>query len=139
MSKPLAMYYKRGSRMSGVGSWCKSCIAETSASRRRSDQLHAAKQRTRGLLYRRRLRRKVLDAYGGKCSCCGEANEEFLALDHVNGGGSKERREKASNQSTRMYLLVVREGFPDRYRLLCHNCNCSLGWYGYCPHQRGKR
>ena len=30
-------------------------------------------------------------------------------------------------------------GFPkDKYRLLCHNCNQSMGWYGYCPHQKEK-
>jgi hypothetical protein len=29
---------------------------------------------------------------------------------------------------------LARNGFPDGYRVLCHNCNMALGQYGYCPH-----
>jgi len=33
-----------------------------------------------------RLRKRVLDAYGGKCALCGEDRLEKLTLDHVNDG-----------------------------------------------------
>jgi hypothetical protein len=31
---------------------------------------------------------EMLSAYGGKCVCCGESEYKFLAIDHINGGGS---------------------------------------------------
>ena len=66
------------------------------------------------------------------CECCGENNLEFLALDHTNGGGGKHRK------TLKEYLPLVlkRKNYPVGYRVLCHNCNCSLGYYGYCPHKK---
>ena len=77
------------------------------------------------------IRRIAIGGYGGKCACCGEHNFEFLAIDHVNGGGSKERKHVSTRQ---LADRVIRLGFPPEYRVLCHNCNASLGWYGGCPH-----
>ena len=57
---------------------------------------------------------------------------EFLALDHVNGGGREERKTRSTQQ---IALTAIREGFPDTYRVLCHNCNQAIGWYGKCPHE----
>ena len=81
----------------------------------------------------RKLREKAFAGYGGCCQCCGEKNFEFLALDHVNGGGRKEREKLSTHQIARK---VINQNFPDTYRVLCHNCNQSIGWYGYCPHQK---
>lgn len=69
------------------------------------------------------------------CACCGESHIEFLAIDHINGGGSKHRKEVRKKFPT-MYHFLIREGFPDGYRILCHNCNLSKGFYKYCPHER---
>jgi len=85
-----------------------------------------------GKRYRRKLRADALAAYGGKCACCGEATTEFLAIDHINGGGRKHR--KAIHAP--MELWLRNQGYPEEFRLLCHNCNFSAGFYGYCPHQR---
>jgi predicted restriction endonuclease len=79
------------------------------------------------------LRKSIIEGYGGKCNCCGETQLEFLAIDHVNGGGRKERKTKSIHQ---IMVDIVRRNFPDDYRVLCHNCNQSLGWYGYCPHKK---
>jgi len=41
------------------------------------------------------IRMTVLKHYGGtppKCACCGESHLEFLAIDHIKGGGIKERK-----------------------------------------------
>lgn len=78
-------------------------------------------------------RNRIIEAYGGGCACCGEERYEFLAIDHVNGGGAKERKRMSSYQ---VMANVIREGFPDKYRILCHNCNFSRGIYGYCPHEK---
>ena len=85
------------------------------------------------------LKNEVITAYGGFCVCCGESKREFLCIDHINGDGSEERRKLFGSNAvgSRIYRFLRRQGFPkDRYRLLCMNCNFSLGHYGYCPHER---
>lgn len=82
-------------------------------------------------VYRRHLRMEVILAYGGKCACCGEWRYEFLALDHINGDGAKIRRE----MNVEKELVILKDsGYPESYRILCHNCNQSRGFFGYCPH-----
>jgi hypothetical protein len=78
--------------------------------------------------------------YGGispKCSCvgCDESHFEFLCLDHKDGGGN-EHRAKVKMHGSNMYLWVVRNNYPPMFRILCHNCNMSLGNFGYCPHDK---
>ncbi|KKL61610.1 hypothetical protein LCGC14_2193580 [marine sediment metagenome] len=83
--------------------------------------------------YYRKLRQDVLTAYGRICVCCGELHEEFLTMDHINGGGRKERKKYSGGG---FYASLRSRGFPkDDYRLLCMNCNLSFGRYGYCPHK----
>lgn len=82
---------------------------------------------------RRALRDQVLKEYGGRCSCCEEWRTEFLAIDHIGNWGHQER---SVSSGSKLYRRLKREGFPkDRFRLLCHNCNMSIGIYGYCPHR----
>ena len=78
----------------------------------------------------RRRRDKVLSHYGSRCACCGEANYEFLAIDHINGGGLAHL--KKINRDICRWL--IKNKFPEGFRVLCHNCNLSLGFYKYCPH-----
>jgi hypothetical protein len=74
-----------------------------------------------------------IEAYGSKCECCAEGREEFLAIDHIDGGGYIARL--AGENIHKLYRRLIREGFPKgNHRLLCHSCNCSMGFYGYCPH-----
>ena len=71
------------------------------------------------------------------CSCCGEKHLEFLAVDHIEGGGIKHRKEFGGG-STNFYDWIVKQGFPVGLRILCHNCNCAIGFYGHCPHKKGE-
>lgn len=81
----------------------------------------------------RRHRERLILEYGGRCACCGESNPHFLAIDHLHGNGMAERRLTGITLGKR----VAKEGYPkDKYRLLCHNCNCCRGALGYCPHER---
>ena len=83
----------------------------------------------------RQQKLKVLSHYSnGKmvCDCCGDDHLEFLCIDHVNGGGTKHRRSIGHHD---FYRYLVKENYPDGYRVLCHNCNASFGYYGYCPHK----
>lgn len=81
-----------------------------------------------------KLRMETFAAYGGaKCVCCGVTYTEFLCLDHINGGGAKERMSEPGGHY--LYRRLRKQGWPLGYRVLCFNCNSSLGFYGYCPHQ----
>jgi len=81
-----------------------------------------------------RLRMAALLHYSDgspKCSCCGESQIEFLAIDHINGGAPEQ-----GGSSTKLFRWLKAHGYPPGFRVLCHNCNSSLGFYGYCPHQQ---
>lgn len=87
---------------------------------------------------RRKLRLETIAAYGGLCSCCGESHQEFLAIDHINGGGTAQRR-ALGFRGSEFHRWLRALGYPkDECRLLCHNCNQSRGWYGYCPHEKAR-
>ena len=86
----------------------------------------------------RQKRLVILNHYGnGKphCVCCGESHLQFLALDHINGGGSKHRKEVG--KGTMLYGWILRNNFPEIFQILCHNCNSAKGFYGQCPHETG--
>lgn len=89
----------------------------------------------RGREVRRQSRLEAVSLYGGKCACCGDSNSLVLTFDHINGGGTRERREKKMVANASFYRSLVGMGYPNgKYRLLCWNCNSSFGRYGYCPH-----
>jgi hypothetical protein len=86
-------------------------------------------------LYRKVLRTEVLNKYANGnivCACCGEDKVEFLSLDHINGGGTKHR--KLVGAGFKFFLWLRKNDYPEGYRILCHNCNQSYGFYNYCPH-----
>lgn len=85
----------------------------------------ATKQRERSA----RIKLEVLLAYGGQCVCCSASYLSHLTLDHVDGGGELERRE---TKRTNIYRLAKREGFPDRFQLMCWNCNWAKHVLGRC-------
>jgi hypothetical protein len=84
----------------------------------------------------RQRRLMILNHYGNgnpHCVCCGESHFQFLALDHINGGGSKHRKEVGNG--TMLYAWIIRNNFPEMFQILCHNCNSAKGFYGQCPHK----
>ena len=85
-----------------------------------------------------RIKLEILSYYGDcTCACCGETRIEFLALDHINGGGNIDRKNRIKTGGTQnTYEHLYKLGKPDKekYRVLCHNCNMSIAMYGYCPH-----
>lgn len=82
--------------------------------------------------YRVKLKRDVLNAYGGKCECCGITEPVFLSIDHIDGGGNDHRKEVGSG--TQFYQWLRCNNYPDGYRILCKNCNFAVS-QGTCPHQ----
>lgn len=116
-------------RKDGLQCWCKTCRSDANKVYYvYKGEQHRAYNRART----RELRELVIEGYGGACFCCGETSYEFLALDHVDGDGKEDRSKRGGYGP---YRMAVEENFPDRYRLLCHNCNLAIGFYGYCPHE----
>lgn len=60
-----------------------------------------------------------------KCACCGETEIRFLELDHINGGGNKERKNlfKYYIGGKMFYRWLIQNNFPEGYQVLCCNCN----------------
>lgn len=110
-------FQPRSRKTGGLQSYCRDCNGT----------------RTKAQHARRRL--LALQHYSGSsqpfCSCCGESHLEFLAIDHIEGGGAAHRRVVGSS----FFLWLQREGYPSGFRILCHNCNLAMGYYGRCPHQ----
>jgi len=82
----------------------------------------------------REQRLKVILYYGGKCKCCGEHRVPFLGIEHINGGGRKHRIE-LQKKGQYVHDWIIKNNYPKEFTILCHNCNASKGYYGFCPHQ----
>lgn len=92
--------------------------------------LRCLKRISRG---RRALRNEVKQAYGGKCSCCGEADFRFLTVDHINNDGAEHRRQISGS---RIYNYLKKNNFPGGFQILCWNCNSGRAINGgTCPHR----
>jgi len=75
-------------------------------------------------LYRQRTKLEVLAKYGvlgiPRCVICGEGRIPVLSIDHVDGGGTRHRKQFTSvNQ---FYRMLIKSNFPVGYRTLCMNC-----------------
>lgn len=83
--------------------------------------MHAKATRRRHVnAYHARLRVKTLMFHGGKCEHCGFADMRALQLDHVHGGGNRERKRSGDNSHTIVYAGLRR---PFDFQVLCANCN----------------
>jgi hypothetical protein len=89
-----------------------------------------------------KARLEALKAYGGenpKCNCCQESEIKFLCIDHINGGGVKHRKKINRLAGTSFYVWLKNNGYPSGFRVLCMNCNSSIGSYKYCPHYENRK
>jgi hypothetical protein len=107
----LEYWYRNRSLKDGLSTWCRVCMQAN---------YH-------------RVRRIVIDAYGGRCMDCGEENIDVLETDHVNGGGDLERRQRMSAGYTRgniqhLYSEHRRTGkWPKGIAIRCHPCHVRVG------------
>ena len=130
--KAASQFHKDPRNRTGLFPWCKECRKKYQQGRRPRDNALARARY-------QRLRIECLIAYSGdppRCACCDENHLEFLAIDHVAGNGNQERKELGIAAGKAWYRHLRESGFPPGYRVLCHNCNCAHGFYGYCPHER---
>jgi len=77
---------------------------------------------------------RAIQLLGARCACCSESHISFLDIDHIHGGGSRERRGRGPNHIFREIL----GGLPnphEKYQVLCSNCNQSKRRRGRCEHE----
>lgn len=133
-----------------VSSECKECRRERVRVRARVwGRANPERARERAAQWRAALKQEVWAAYGNACTCCGETEIVFLALDHVDGGGAEHRRRLRGQEgwsprdsrgsSSQFWYAVKKAGFPSEYQLLCHNCNIAKHRLGECPHATARR
>lgn len=114
IEKPINEFAKSRNRLGGINSYCYPC------------------KRKFSVVDLRTKRTAAIALLGGCCSCCGESRYEFLAFDHMNNNGAAHRK----LVSSKVFLKLILKREIKDIRLLCHNCNCARGFYGYCPHER---
>lgn len=113
--KPKAEFHKSIGRRTGLHPWCRGCVIKKNRGERYETLLHYS------------------NGDRPSCRCCGETRIEFLAIDHINGGGGKERKRLGRGGSQFCAYLRMSK-YPTGYQTLCHNCNMAKGYYGHCPH-----
>lgn len=128
-------FFHKSNNKTGLRPNCKECQRRAVNDRmtaRRANHLQDNKE------YHQQYRLAVLNAYCGgtpKCKCCGEANIEFLTLDHTENDGSLHRKVIGIG-GLHLYRWAKKNGYPNTLQVLCRNCNWAKHAYGECPHQR---
>jgi DNA-binding HxlR family transcriptional regulator len=77
--------------------------------------------RNKELLKRKRL--EIFELLGNKCSKCGISDQRVLQIDHIKGGGARERKIFHSNYQYYSHVLEELYNESEGYQLLCANCN----------------
>ena len=87
-------------RKSGLNVYCKSCCVNRNA----------------------KFKQSVYESLGGsKCKNCGEAEVEFLTIQHIHGGGRLHRNQ--SNWKKLCKEILSDGDRTNKYEVLCANCN----------------
>ena len=68
-----------------------------------------------------RKKKAVHKLLGNICKNCGEDDPIYFQIDHVNNDGHIERSQKNGRQD--IYVIKKYLETPERYQLLCANCN----------------
>jgi hypothetical protein len=147
---PLTEYHKNKTRSDGLRDYCKICVSEQYQKKhikRHSEEIcpecdktftytwkgHRiycsdecrlqAKQRISVTGYRdksRNLRDEVFIILGGKCTHCSITDKRVLQIDHINGGGRRDRKNYTTEANYYRHIININ---CDGYQLLCANCN----------------
>lgn len=135
-------YLKNNNFPEGYQILCANCNIAKVISKNKIKHETGTKSQRYTYKYRCKLKLDVFSHYltngNYKCSCpnCNENNLDKLCLDHKNNDGAQHRKELQLQGifGNRIYLWVKQNNYPPMFRILCINCNKSLGNRGYCPH-----
>lgn len=68
----------------------------------------------------RQLRIEALGKLGNKCVKCGFSDIRALQIDHINGGGCYDMRNRSRKN---LYRFILNNDVTGIFQLLCANCN----------------
>jgi hypothetical protein len=75
----------------------------------------------RGLKNKMEYKTTVMEHYSKtsppSCQRCGYFDLRALSIDHINGGGTKHRKEVRA-----LYYWLIKNNFPEGFQVLCMNC-----------------
>jgi hypothetical protein len=147
--KSFYQFYKNSETSDGYENKCKECRKLKMRRQYKQDDVHKRKSEYQSRWaknnkeavnriskkVRQKVKWEVFTHYGGnppKCKCCGEKIYRFLQLDHINGGGTKERIKYGAGSP--LYGVLRKKKYPKGYQILCANCNYAKR-FGICPHK----
>jgi len=76
--------------------------------------------------YKQERRIIILERLGNRCIKCGFDDYRALQIDHIHGGGNKEKKEKFNNDYGKYHkhlLSISEKELFNTYQCLCANCN----------------
>lgn len=79
------------------------------------------RRRDRRKAYRDKLRKEVLEFFGGKCVYCDCDETKALEINHVNGGGRKAATNRVG--TAQYYLNILKGRVEEELELTCRVCN----------------
>ena len=141
ISKPLEFFSNNKRDRDGKHNWCKDCASKKNrewylrnpdynrspyAKQQRAEWYQKNKKEVHIKRRKQYAQRKInaLAHYAGgtypHCIICGIDDIDVLCLDHINGGGTKER---AMTNRKDIHRLLWSKSYPEGYQTLCANCN----------------
>lgn len=69
------------------------------------------------------VRHEIIRLLGGRCARCGYEDIRALQIDHIGGGGTRERIAKNQRGMYVKMYVEVSQGRTGEYQVLCANCN----------------
>ena len=84
---------------------------------------HRASLSNKQTIYIRKKRVTLIELMDSKCVCCGEDDPIYLQVDHVYNDGYKDNVRTSSGISRAKVTVKQYLETPDRFQLLCSNCN----------------
>jgi len=93
---------------------------------RNRENILSFENKEKGREKRIEIKEKVFNHYGHRCQWlnenCNIIDSDMLQVDHTNGGGNEHRRETGL-VGPRLYSWLIKNNFPEGFRLLCVNHN----------------
>lgn len=120
--KPLSEFYNDKRNSIGKTPQCKCCLLIKSNNYYNGHK-EGRRQYTRD--NGQRVKQIVLSHYSGgepKCAKCGFKDIRALSIDHINGGGNKQRRTDGLLGANFYKWLIRQQDYPQDLQVLCMNC-----------------
>lgn len=103
---------------------CQMCIDRNTQWHR----IHADESNAKKALMRYNIKKRIVEAYGGRCVACGEQRIPCLEIDHIANDGQEHRASLGFDPSYRGGISFYRKvlklcPLPNNLQVLCANCH----------------